>query len=103
MNLKIQTILTGVCISLAGGITGAVKQTGNKLEIEVVNLWPNRLIGDEQLPDDGIQNRQWPEGLTKGTARNSGRYTFTTLRHYHIDSPLLESGLTGPVQLMVIN
>lgn len=82
-------------------ITDAVKQTGNKLEIEVVNLWPNRLIGDEQLPDDGIQNGQWPEWLTKGTARNSGRYTFTTLRHYHKDSPLLESGLVGPVRVMV--
>ena len=38
MNLKIQTIFTGVFISLEGGITGAVTQTGNKLEIEVVTL-----------------------------------------------------------------
>ena len=59
-------------------ITKAVKSKGNQLEIEVVNLWPNRLIGDEQLPDDK-------------------RYTFTTNKHYKKDSPLQESGLLGPV------
>jgi len=31
-------------------ITGAVKPTGNQLEIDVANLWPNRLIGDQSLP-----------------------------------------------------
>ena len=59
-------------------ITKAVKPKGNYLEIEVVNLWPNRLIGDEHLPNDK-------------------RYTYTTHRPYKKDSPLLESGLLGPV------
>lgn len=33
-------------------ITRAVKSTGNNLEIDVVNLWPNRLIGDAGLPKE---------------------------------------------------
>jgi hypothetical protein len=33
-------------------ISGAVKEKGNQLQIEVVNLWPNRLIGDGKLPRD---------------------------------------------------
>ena len=78
-------------------ITKAVKAKDNQLEIEVVNLWPNRLIGDEQLPDDGIRDEQWPEWLKEGKPRTSGRYTFTTYNHYSKDSPLLESGLLGPV------
>jgi hypothetical protein len=81
-------------------ITDAVKAKGNRLEIEVVNLWANRLIGDEQLPDDGIHDKQWPEWLTEGKARTSGRFTFATFKHYHKDLPLLESGLLGPVKLL---
>ena len=80
-------------------ITEAVKQKGNTLEIEVANLWPNRLIGDEKLPDDGIKDGQWPDWLIKGKERTSGRYTFTTYRYYTKDSPLLKSGLIGPVTI----
>lgn len=84
-------------------ITDFVQPVNNDLEIEVINLWPNRLIGDEQLPDDGIQKGQWPEWLLKGEERNSGRYTFTTFRHFTKDSPLLESGLIGPVTIVIEN
>jgi hypothetical protein len=80
-------------------ITAAVKQKGNMVEIEVANLWPNRLIGDEKLPDDGIKDDQWPDWLIKGKERTSGRYTFTTYRYYTKDSPLLKSGLIGPVTI----
>jgi len=80
-------------------ITKAVMQKGNMLEIEVANLWPNRLIGDEKLPDDGIKDGKWPDWLIKGKERASGRYTFTTYRHYTKDSPLLKSGLIGPVTI----
>ena len=33
-------------------ITAAAKPGVNKLVVKVTNLWPNRLIGDEQLPPD---------------------------------------------------
>ena len=78
-------------------ITTAIKEKNNYLEIEVANLWPNRLIGDEQLPDDGIKNEQWPEWLLKAQPRTSGRVTFTTFKHYEKDAPLFASGLIGPV------
>jgi hypothetical protein len=81
-------------------ITKAVKPKGNQLEIEVVNLWANRLIGDELLPDDGVSNGQFPQWLIDGTPRTSGRYTFATRKHFKADSPLLESGLLGPVSIL---
>jgi hypothetical protein len=80
-------------------ISEAVKQQGNKLEIEVINLWPNRLIGDDRLPNDGISNERWPDWLLEGKPRTSGRLTFAVHRHYTKDSPLLESGLLGPVSI----
>lgn len=80
-------------------ISEALKEKGNKLKIEVANLWPNRLIGDEQLTDDGIKDGQWPEWLLDNKTRTSGRYTFSTFKHYNKDSPLLKSGLIGPVKI----
>lgn len=82
-------------------ITEVVREKDNELKIEVVNLWPNRLIGDEQLPDDGIKGDKWPEWMLNDTPRSSGRYTFTTFKHYNKDSPLLESGLLGPVTILI--
>jgi hypothetical protein len=81
-------------------ITAAVLKTNNQLEIEVVNLWPNRLIGDEKLPDDGIKDDQWPDWLLKGLPRTSERFTFATYNFYKKNSPLLKSGLIGPVTIL---
>lgn len=83
-------------------ITHALKSGKNELKIEVTNLWVNRLIGDEQKENDGIVNRQWPRWLLKGEKRPSNRYTFTTFSHYKKDSPLLESGLLGPVHIIQV-
>ncbi len=85
-------------------ITKAVKAGANMLEVQVTNLWPNRLIGDERLPDDaqwqGKALKRWPEWLLKGELRpKTGRITFTTWKHWHASSPLLKSGLLGPVRL----
>lgn len=80
-------------------ITSTLKEGDNNLEIEVANLWVNRLIGDENYPDDGIRDGQWPEWIEKGTPRPSKRFTFTTWKYYNKDSPLLSSGLLGPVTI----
>jgi hypothetical protein len=84
-------------------VTAAAKAGANKLVVKVTNLWPNRLIGDEQLPPDvvwkGKQLAAWPQWLLDGKPSPTGRLTFTTWHHYTKDSPLLESGLLGPVTL----
>ncbi|MCX6143675.1 MAG: glycosyl hydrolase [Ignavibacteriales bacterium] len=87
-------------------ITEFVKPSGNILEIAVVNLWPNRLIGDEQLPPDGEFGEKgnlvrMPEWVAKNEPRPpTGRYAFTTWKHFTKDSALLPSGLLGPVQII---
>jgi hypothetical protein len=80
-------------------LPAALLKKQNKLEIEVVNLWPNRLIGDERLPNDGIENDRWPEWLVKGLPRPGKRYTFASQQFYSKDSPLYKSGLIGPVTI----
>ncbi|MBL4678992.1 MAG: glycosyl hydrolase [Mucilaginibacter sp.] len=80
-------------------VSKVVKMGDNSLMIEIINLWPNRLIGDEKKPYDGIVDGKWPEWLLKGQPRTSGRYTFTSTQQYKADSPLLPSGLIGPVTI----
>lgn len=58
-------------------ITDAVRRGDNSLEIEVINLWPNRLIGDASLAPE--------KRLTRTNIVFKG------------DTPLLPSGLLGPV------
>lgn len=65
-------------------ITDALKAGENLIEIKVTDLWVNRLIGDQQ-PD-----------ITK-------KYTYTTQPFYAADSPLLPSGLLGPVQIVSLS
>jgi hypothetical protein len=84
-------------------ITAAAKTGTNHLVVKVTNLWTNRVIGDEQLPPDcewdGDQLKAWPQWLLDGKPSPTGRLTFTTWHHLKKDSPLLTSGLLGPVTL----
>jgi hypothetical protein len=85
-------------------ITNFAKAGSNDLQVEVTNLWVNRLIGDEQFPDDmgwaGERLSKWPDWFVKGEKRpQPGRKTFTTWRHNTKNTPLLPSGLLGPVVL----
>ena len=64
----------------AGDISDLIHEGENTLEIAVVNLWPNRLIGDQFLPENQ-------------------RRTKTNVVKFTKDTPLLPSGLLGPVWL----
>jgi hypothetical protein len=88
----------------AADVTNLVKAGKNVLKVRVTNLWVNRLIGDEQYPDDcqwnGKPIKAWPQWFLEGKPRPvPQRLTFTTWKHWTKDSPLLESGLLGPVTL----
>jgi hypothetical protein len=61
-------------------VTPAVRPGSNAVEIKVTSLWVNRLIGDQQLPQDR-------------------RYLPSNWSLYKADSPLVPSGLLGPVVL----
>lgn len=88
-------------------ITGVAKPGRNILEVSVANLWVNRLIGDEFLPDDREWNpdgslKAWPSWMLEGKPMpKTGRFTWTTWRHHTKDSPLIPSGLLGPVRILV--
>ena len=81
-------------------VTGAIKAGDNPLEIEVVNRWANRLIGDKQPADANVRTVDCPPGFLGGKKFKAGRYTFSTHDPYKQQSPLLPSGLLGPVQIM---
>jgi len=68
-------------------ITNYIKQGNNQLEVEVVNLWPNRLIGDSKLP---VEKRRTRTNIMKYDEAGS-------------ESSLRPSGLLGPVKLIFIS
>jgi hypothetical protein len=85
-------------------VTEALKPGDNLLEVKVVNLWINRQIGDEQLPDDCDRNangtlKSWPAWVQAGQPSPAGRYTFSSWKLWKKGDPLQESGLLGPVTL----
>ena len=67
----------GLCRFSACSARGT--QGENTVEVRVINLWPNRLIGDAQP--------------------GAGKVTFTANSFYQADSDLFPAGLVGPVKV----
>ncbi|MBS3771598.1 MAG: glycoside hydrolase family 2, partial [Bacteroidales bacterium] len=63
---------------------GHLKEGENKLEIEVVNTWRNRMVKDESLPEDE-------------------QYTWTVVNDIEPGEELMSSGLIGPVSFRMIS
>ena len=86
-------------------IDNFVAKGRNTLEIKVTNLWPNKLIGDENLPLDyerkGNKLKKLPDWLLNNTERPSERNTFSSWKHWSKDDELLTSGLLGPVKINI--
>ena len=85
-------------------ISKAAKAGENKLELTVVNLWPNRLIGDANLPEDcswskGGELLEYPQWFLDGKPSPTGRFTFSIIKVWSKDDSLRKSGLLGPVFL----
>ncbi|MBR6605416.1 MAG: hypothetical protein IKK92_06065 [Prevotella sp.] len=102
-------------------ITDALLKGNNSIAIGITNLWPNRMIGDELEPADiewgealtysyapgsptaGYYMAKLPDWLREGKPRPSkGRKTVYAFKFFTKDSPLLESGLFGPVEIMKV-
>ena len=69
------------CYPWRVNISEAIRARDNQLEIEVANLWPNRLIGDQSLPAEK-------------------RFTWVSINRFNSHSPLMPSGLLGPVSIL---
>lgn len=102
-------------------ITEYIKEGNNSLNIAVTNLWPNRMIGDEQYEDDvewdelmtysyasdspvvGRYMKKVPDWLRNGEPRPSQhRRAVISFKFFEKDAPLLPSGLLGPVEIKEI-
>ncbi len=94
---------------------GVLREEGNELEIEFTNVWANRLIGDEHEPPDCefapvpkqsggpfMYLVRYPGWFGSGMASrpSNGRKCFVDWNYFTKDSPLVPSGLLGPVEII---
>ncbi len=91
-------------------ISSALKTGNNQLTIAVTNTWHNRLVGDEQFPADfewgedrgerGHAMKAYPDWFLKNQPRpEKNRKCFAVWYYHRKDTPLLPTGLLGPVTL----
>ena len=64
-------------------LSEGLKEGENILEVKVANSWVNRLVGDAQP--------------------GAEKTTFTTMPFYQANSPLMKSGLLGPVRILKVD
>lgn len=101
-------------------VTEYLNSKENVIEVDVTNLWVNRMIGDEMEPDDiewcepfiydyapgkpevGRFMKSVPQWLSSGSPRPSkGRHTVVSFKFFKATDALLPSGILGPVKLEV--
>ncbi len=89
-------------------VTSYLKAGPNNIKIDVANLWPNRMIGDENHPLDANYSKkrnllnEWPEWIENDEQRPTQRKTLPFYRAYSKEDKLLPSGLLGPVVIKKI-
>jgi hypothetical protein len=95
-------------------VNDALRAGENTLELAVTNTWHNRLVGDEQEPADfefgtdrgpkmGRALKGYPDWFLKNQPRPStGRVGFVNWFYHRADTPLIPSGLLGPVRLVPV-
>ncbi len=93
-------------------VTRHLRAGENILEVRMANRWINRVIGDESLPTDLTYQPEGTNKFTDGRLKQlpawlydrtrlseRKRFSFTTWKHYEEKSPLVPSGLLGPVKI----
>ena len=88
------------CAPWTADITEAVRPGRNKIKVEYVNNWHNRLVGDAALPSaERVTKTAIP--LTKETRDEFGdRIPYS--KAISAGDPLIPSGLVGPVKVLLI-
>jgi (4-O-methyl)-D-glucuronate---lignin esterase len=78
-------------------LTGIVKAGSNQLEIDVTNTWVNRLVGDTQLPPEKRFTKTNVGYFMDGVLGDGKK--LRAFQGFSPKSPLMPSGLLGPVRL----
>ena len=102
-------------VDITDALDSSPEAIKNELIVKVATSWRNRLIGDHHEPDDcewGVGNERAGEGVGRplkylpdfvlnGTPRpSSRRITFATWDYFGLNSPLVPSGLIGPIKIL---
>lgn len=84
-------------------VTEMLKAGENTVEVDVSNLWYNRLVGDD-IKSPGRNPAQTPKWVLEGKPRpdDGSRHTFTLCKGWDENSKPEPSGLIGPVKLRAV-